>query len=287
MSRPVVEYCETVTGKSSGVSLAKSGNKLNRFWMSGEPLAEEVVEGIECGRIVGGMEEKERGKVLVEEYEWDVASSRKVWCFGPERKVANVVVDETKGVQYLEESRGHFVERFEWPTKKGAVCSETMRGIRFNVADVTLHAERVHRSAEQMVGPIRSCLYVCELSAGPTLVEPVYLVDITVPQSAAGGVYSCVSKRRGKVVSEMARMGTPLVQIQAYLPVSESFGSTPDLHAHTSGQAFPQCGFDHWEVVEGSAYEVSSRCGRVVRKLREMKGMAVEVPTPDFYTDRL
>jgi len=35
--------------------------------------------------------------------------------------------------------------------------------------------------------------------------------------------------------------------IKAFLPVAESFGFTQALRAATSGRAFPQCVFDHWE----------------------------------------
>ena len=43
--------------------------------------------------------------------------------------------------------------------------------------------------------------------------------------------------------------GTPIFNLKAYLPVIESFGFTSTLRAATSGQAFPQAVFDHWEVM--------------------------------------
>lgn len=39
--------------------------------------------------------------------------------------------------------------------------------------------------------------------------------------------------------------------VKAYLPVNESFGFNGELRSHTGGQAFPQCVFDHWEVMNG------------------------------------
>lgn len=44
-------------------------------------------------------------------------------------------------------------------------------------------------------------------------------------------------------------VGTPIFNLKAYLPVIESFGFTSTLRAATSGQAFPQAVFDHWEVM--------------------------------------
>jgi len=57
------------------------------------------------------------------------------------------------------------------------------------------------------------------LAAQPVLLEPIYLVDIVCPMEAVGSVYSVVSRRRGNVFSEEPRLGTPLVNIKAYLPV--------------------------------------------------------------------
>ena len=77
------------------------------------------------------------------------------------------------------------------------------------------------------------------------------LVEITCPQDAMSGVYSCMPPRRGQIFEENPREGTSLIQVKAYLPVSESFGFVAVLCQATSGQAFPQCVLDHWEAVPG------------------------------------
>jgi len=86
------------------------------------------------------------------------------------------------------------------------------------------------------------------MTSGPGLLEPVYLVNISVPQDAMGNVYGVLTKRRGHVFTEEQKPGTPQMTLLAYLPVMESFGFTADLRSHTGGKAFPQCSFDHWEV---------------------------------------
>ena len=63
---------------------------------------------------------------------------------------------------------------------------------------------------------------------------------------ALGGIYSVLNQKRGHVFEEQQRVGTPIFNLKAYLPVIESFGFTTDLRAATSGQAFPQSVFDHW-----------------------------------------
>lgn len=57
----------------------------------------------------------------------------------------------------------------------------------------------------------------------------------------------------------------PLFVVKAYLPVNESFGFTADLRSNTGGQAFPQCVFDHWQILPGDPMELSSRPYQVVQ----------------------
>jgi hypothetical protein len=52
--------------------------------------------------------------------------------------------------------------------------------------------------------------------------------------------------------------------VKAYLPVNESFGFTADLRSNTGGQAFPQCVFDHWQILAGDPFDASSKPAQVV-----------------------
>merc|ERR1712029_419476 len=88
------------------------------------------------------------------------------------------------------------------------------------------------------------------ITAGPRLMEPVYLVEIQCPENAVGGIYGVLNRRRGHVFEESQVAGTPMFHVKAYLPVNESFGFTADLRSNTGGQAFPQCVFDHWQVIK-------------------------------------
>lgn len=157
-----------------------------------------------------------------------------------------------------------------------------MRSVRFNVLDVTLHADAIHRGGGQIIPTARRVLYAAMLLAEPALLEPVYLVEIQVPEVAMGGVYGVLTRRRGHVFNEEQRPGTPLFTIKAYLPVLESFGFNGDLRQATSGQAFPQSVFDHWQVLPGgSPLDSTSKVGQVVQEMRKRKGIKVEVPGVD------
>ncbi|KAA6370365.1 MAG: putative Elongation factor 2, partial [Streblomastix strix] len=208
VSDPVVQYCETITTKSSQVSLAKSANKHNRIWMEAEPLDDELVTLIENNEIGPEKDPKEVGKILANQFKWDPTESRKIWCYGPDGRGPNMIVDKTKAVQYLDEVKDSFEQAFSWASRKGPLADEQMRGIRFNVMDVTLHPDAIHRGAAQMVQPIRSVLYASELFASPTVQEPVFMVDITSPQDAVGGIYACLNKSQKQISHTVGQIQT-------------------------------------------------------------------------------
>jgi elongation factor 2 len=113
------------------------------------------------------------------------------------------------------------------------------------------------------------------------------MCEIQAPDDALGGIYNCLSQRRGVVIGEEPVQGTPLLIIKAYLPVAESFGFTQHLRAMTSGRAFPQCVFDHWEMIASDPFEAASKSGQIVEAIRKRKGLKVGIPTLDNFVDKL
>jgi elongation factor 2 len=106
------------------------------------------------------------------------------------------------------------------------------------------------------------------------------MVETQCPETALGGIYSVLNKKRGHVFSEEQRPGTPmytvkvcffiwqmlpvralltLTTLQAYLPVNESFGFNSELRQATGGQAFPQMVFDHWQLCVSLGYRCCPR----------------------------
>lgn len=286
VSEPVVSFRETVVAESSEVCLSKSPNKHNRLYVVAKPLEEGLSEVIDMGRITSKEDPKTRARKLAEDYGWDVTEARKIWCFGPNTDGPNVVVDCTKGVQYLNEIKDSVIAAFQWVTKEGVLTNENMRGIRFNFMDVVLHTDAIHRGGGQIIPTARRVFFAAQLTAQPRLMEPIFLVEIQTPQTAVGGIYSVMNKRRGQIIEEIQRPGTPMLTVKCYLPVMESFGFTADLRSNTAGQAFPQCVFDHWKVVPGSPFE-SGKASEIVHLTRKRKGLPDELPPLDRFLDKL
>jgi len=286
-SDPVVSYRETVTEESSMMCLSKSPNKHNRLFMRAVPMPDGLAEDIDNGEVSNKQDFKIRGRYLADKYEYDITEARKIWCFGPDTMGPNLMIDCTKGVQYLNEIKDSVVAGFQWATKEGVLCDENMRGIRFNIYDVALHTDAIHRGGGQIIPTARRALYASALTASPGLCEPVYLCEIQCPENAVGGIYGVLNRRRGHVFEEAQTPGTPMFVVKAYLPVNESFGFTADLRSNTGGQAFPQCVFDHWQVMPGDPLQEGTKPYQICQDTKKRKGLKEALPDLGNYLDKL
>jgi len=289
-SEPVVTYCETITS-SSTEALSKSPNKHNRLFCNAVPLNDDIQKLFDDDVIGPNMDIKERSKMLREHpaFGWEEASTpQKIWCFGNDGIGPNVFCERTAGVAYLTEIKDSVVGGFKWACNEGPLCEEKVRGVKMWLNDVTLHADAIHRGMGQISPTARRVTYAGMMLAEPTLYEPVFLVNITCPQPMVGTIYNVMSMRRGSVSNEGDGMNGGVVNMACYLPVAESFGFSQALAEATSGSAFSQLMFDHWDRMEANDFrDPTSKLGALVNAIRTRKGVAPEVPPLDRYLDKL
>ena len=167
------------------------------------------------------------------------------------------------------------------------MADENMRAIKFELYDVVLHTDSIHRGGGQIIPTCRRVLYAACLTAQPRLMEPIFLVEIQAPEGALGGIYGCLNQKRGVVFEEVNRPGTPIYNVKAHLPVTESFGFNATLRAATGGQAFPTLMFDHWETMASDPLDPTSQAGKIVTDIRKRKGLKPEVQPLGEYEVRL
>jgi U5 small nuclear ribonucleoprotein component len=129
--------------------------------------------------------------------------------------------------------------------------------------------------------------------------EPVYAVEVQTPADCMSAIYTVLSKRRGHVIADAPKPGTPVYTLRALLPAIESFGFETDLRYHTQGQAFCQSYFDHWAVVPGDPLDrtiqlrplepspVQHLAREFMVKTRRRKGMSEDVSVNKFFDDVL
>ncbi|XP_032062191.1 elongation factor 2-like [Aythya fuligula] len=102
-----------------------------------------------------------------------------------------------------------------------------------------------------------------------------------------GGTYGVLNRKRGHVFEESQVAGTPMFVVKAYITVNESFGFTADLKSNTSCQAFPQCAFDHWQILPGDPNDANFHLLQVVAEMHKCKGLKDGIPPLANFLDKL
>lgn len=272
-SQPIVVYRESVIGKGI-TAMAKSPNKHNKFWIEVEPLEEKVIQMIENGDINEIMNPKQMGIILHKEAEWPTEEARHVWTLEEHR---NIMLDLTKGIQYLRDIRDTALSGFRWAAQAGPLCEEPIRGVKVKLMDAQLHEDPVHRGPAQIMPAIRRAFLGSFLTADPVLLEPIYKIGVSVASQWVGEVSSLITRKRGKIVSSTQK--GPINNINGFIPVAETFGLSADMRSATSGHAFWQCTFDHWEKVP------TNLAKEIIAKIRERRGLKPEIPPPERFID--
>ncbi len=268
-SPPLVVYRETVEGHAGPVE-GKSPNRHNKFYFEVEPLGAEVVDKIQSEGITVG-----KNKVLMRdklvEAGMDKAEAKKVLNI----LEGNVLVDMTKGVQYLRETMELIQEGFEEVMLKGPLAKEKCRGIKVKLMDVKLHEDSIHRGPAQVIPAVRSAILGAILLAEATFLEPVQGVFISIPQNLLGNVTREIQGRRGQIV-DMKTEGD-MVSLQSEAPVAEMLGFAGDIRSATEGRALWSTEFAGFKPIPQNLF------GMKVMEVRERKGMKQEMPKASYF----
>eukprot|EP00126_Sphaerothecum_destruens_P006970 Sdes_comp19618_c0_seq1m11368 len=270
-----------------------------------EPLQKGLSEDLEKERIdLNRMTKKEIGKIFHDTYEWDLLAARSIWAFGPSAIAGpNILVDDTLPTEVdkslLNTCKDSIVQGFQWATREGPLCDEPIRGVNFKILDASIASEPIYRGGGQIIPTVRRVAYSSFLMATPRLMEPYNLVVAQVPADCVSAVYTVLAKRRGHVISDSPKPGSPLYSVTALIPVIDSFGFETDLRIYTQGQGFCTQMFDHWQIVPGDPLDSSIRicplqpqpAPHLARdflvKTRRRKGLSEDVSIGKYFDDPL
>lgn len=283
VDEPLVNYIEGISSSVTQAKMSKSANKHNRIYMTCEPLHEDIVEGIIEGSLVK-KDHNERSKAFKDKLDMKGDWIKKLMFYGPDDKGANIVVDATKAVPYLNEIKEFMRDGFRRVTAQGPLIGEEVRGARFELTDVALHADAIHRTGNQITAPMISVIKGLIMAAKPILYEPIFNVEINVSTDQLSGVTSTLNKRRGSA-HEFDSQGARTI-IRGVLPVRESFGFNADLLKSTKGQANAILTFSHYAQLPGSLDDEGSVMALTVDAVRKRKGLG-ELKREDYYFDKL
>ena len=271
-SEPLVVYRETVDRKG-GPFEGKSPNKHNRFYFEIEPLPESIVQLIKDGAIPQGSKFKDK-KTLIDILEKNGLSREEA------RGLVmvdsnNIMLDVTKGIQYLDETMELLMEAFTEVMGKGPLALEKVFGIKARLVDAKLHEDSIHRGPAQVIPAGRNSIYGAMTQARRVLLEPIQKVFINVPQEIMGSVTNEIQQRRG-VVEEMNQEGDEMIVV-AKVPVAGMFGFASSIRSATGGKVL-------WSSENSGYQRVPPELQKeVVAKIRERKGLKPEPYDEAYY----
>ncbi len=266
---PIVVFREMIQ-EPTDVIEGISPNRHNRFYIQAQPLTEEIVEKIKLGDVSMDMPEQERREAL-QEAGMDKDSSQNVEHIHG----TNILIDDTKGIQHLNETMELVIEGLEEALDDGPLAGEPVQGTLLRLNDARLHEDTIHRGPAQVIPAVRNAVHNALVQGKIRLLEPMQDVRIDVPNEHMGAASGEIQGRRGRV-DDMYQEGDLMV-VEGIAPVDEMIGFSSDIRSATEGRA-------SWNT-ENAGFEVmaDNLQRETIMEIRERKGMKQELPEPVDY----
>jgi elongation factor 2 len=245
VSPPRVVHGENAT-KKGAVAVAWSPNKQNKFTVQVKPIDEEH-------------------ETKSPEYIIAVDENK------------NVLTESIAKPEQLNDILDFIVSGFRFACKAGPLCGEPMRGVEVNLKEIQLSENSEQRGPVEVMSGMGKAVFGSFLSANPVLLEPVYKTVISSSTELAGQCSRIITRRRGKI-SAFEHKGAFTV-ITSFIPVAETFGLPEELRSATSGRAFWQSIFDHWEKLPEKLE------AKVIIETRKRKGLPSEIPKAERFLE--
>ena len=261
---PIVVYRESPQSESREVE-GRSPNNHNRFYITVEQLGDDIVETIKLGEASMDMPELERREALQDAGMGKDTAQNVEHIFN-----TNVFIDDTKGIQHLNETMELVIEGLEEALEDGPLAAEPVEGALIRLHDARLHEDAIHRGPAQVIPAVRRAVHNALMDAEIKLLEPIQEVRIDVPNEHMGAASGEIQGRRGRV-DDMYQEGDLMV-VEGIAPVDEMIGFSSDIRSATEGRA-------SWNT-ENAGFRVmaDNLQPETIEEIRERKGMKLELP---------
>jgi len=265
-SSPIVVYRETIQ-KISGKNEGRSPNKHNIFFLTAEPLADNIYEAIKSGALPEGRIKKKNEQLWKQLSQLGVSNDEARQYRNIFR--GNVFLDQTRGEVHIGEVIDMIMDAFEQVVNAGPLAKEPCMKMKICLVDTKLHEDAIHRGPAQVYPAVRDAMKNAMAQAGATLYEPVQVYAIEAPTNFMSEVTKLVTMKRGQLLG-MSHEGTTGVIIKAKIPVAEMIGWASDLRSATEGRGVSSLMDQMFEKVPASLLD------EVLRKIRQRKGIEHE-----------
>ena len=262
-SPPIVIYHETAR-QASPVAEGKSSNKHNRLYIEVEPMEPEVYDALASGKIEATNVKKYIKEIVPKLVEHGMGrdEAKKLQDIYEN----NMLIDATKGIQYLNETMELIIEAFRNVMESGPLAHEPCSGLKVRLTDAKLHEDAIHRGPAQVLPAVSDAIKEAVLHAKPTLLEPVQTIRIDTPEETMGAAMNLVQNKRGQIADVKTEQGAAI--IQAKLPVAEMLGFESQLKSNTGGKGF-------YSLVDVTFEKIPEELkDPAIKKIRQRKGLA-------------
>ena len=186
----------------------------------------------------------------------------------------NMLLDLTKGIQYLNETKELVIQAFEEAMNAGPLAQEKCTKTIIKLHDAKLHEDAVHRGPAQVIPAVKRAILAAMLHANAQLLEPKQKLFINVPQEYMGAVSNDIQGRRGQVLN-MEQEGD-LLTVISKIPIAKTFGFAADIRSATQGRAMWSTEYAGYEELPRDLQEPT------IKQIRERKGLGPRKTAAQF-----
>ena len=262
-SPPIIVYRETVKKESPSVE-GRSPNKHNSFFIIVEPLEENIYDAIQKGDIPEGRVKKKSKEIgeIFSGLGWDGNTVRNI------RDIykGNVFLDETRGEVHIGEVIEMVLDAFEMVMDQGPLAREPCTKMKVSLVDIKLHEDAIHRGPAQVYPAVREAITEAMKKANATLLEPLQIHLIEMPDNFLSAVTKLVGGKRGQMLN--VKQDRNNAEMEAKIPVAEMIGWSNDLRSATEGRGVSSLKDQLFEPIPAGMKD------EVIRKIRSRKGLA-------------
>ncbi len=112
----------------------------------------------------------------------------------------NMLIDETKGVQYLHESMDSIRSGFDDVLRNGPIAHEAVRGVKFVLHHFVPHEDPAHRGLAQLMPATRRSMLGAMLIADPVLARANSWYRSQVPSGPDRSSIKRTLKQEGQII---------------------------------------------------------------------------------------
>lgn len=190
-------------------------------------------------------------------------SVKQIACFGGKKTGPNVLISKHNLLRLVhnKESKDHIpygdslINGFQMAVNEGPLAKEEVQRMivtleSFEEIDPTSNTKAVVDISGRIMTSMKTTIHKSFLDWSPRLLWAMYICTIQTSLEVLGKVYAVVQQRRGRIISEEMKEGTPFFEVVCCVPVVEAFGFSESIRKRSSGAALPQLIFKGYEPID-------------------------------------